>query len=123
MWTGAGLRVSLKTERGHIGAAYALQGSIKQGTVRRLQTGRQGFFVHREAVILTGDVYLFAVEVLYRMIRTVVTEFHLDGLGATGQSQQLMPQTNTERRNSLLGNFFDGFNRIITRLRITGAIG
>ena len=67
--------------------------------MRRLQVIGQRCLVNRETMILTRDCYVPGIQVLDRMVCTMMAELHLDRLRAAGQREQLMAQADTEYRN------------------------
>ena len=68
-----------------------------------------------ETVVLTRDHHAAAGEILHRVVRAVMTELHLHGAGATGESQTVnvrileraatpeYPARPSKKRNTLLG--------------------
>ena len=64
--------------------------------MRHFQRRRQVVFGHGEAVILRGDFDAARFQVLHRLIGAAVAELELEGLGAAGQRQQLVPQADAE---------------------------
>ena len=57
------------------------------------------------------------------MVGTVMAKFHLVGLCAAGQGQNLMAQANTKQGQTLVQKGLGGFNRIGARARVARAIG
>ena len=55
------------------------------------EKGAQG-----ESMVLAGDHDLTGLQILHRVIGTVMTEFHLDGVCSNRQPKKLNTQTNTE---------------------------
>ena len=117
------LRMPLKTERGFVGARKTLQAAIEQAHMRDAAIRGQGFRIHCKTVILAGDHYAARIQVLHRVVRAMMTEFHLDGCSTTRQPHQLMTQANAEQRHALIQQLADGRYRVIARLRIAGAVG
>ena len=113
----------LKTERLLVDALKPLAGAIKQRLVRHAQIGGQGFFVGCKAVILAGDINFFSREILHRMIRAVMTEFHFHGSAAGRECEQLMAETNAKNGNVVTDNFGNCGNRVVARLRIARTVG
>ena len=74
--------MALETKRWHVRSLKSLQTPIEQRAMSRPHVARQGFFVDGEAVILAGDEDATRIQILHRMIRAVVAEFHLDGFRA-----------------------------------------
>ena len=95
---GAGLRMTLKAERGPIAAVDTLQGPVEQGTVCSNERLWQRLLVHCKSMVLTADHYVTPYKVLYGMVSTMVAEFHLHRPRSTGQTQELMSQADTENR-------------------------
>ena len=87
MWSGAGFRVSLKSERRFSHDTDPLQRAIEERAVSRLEIARQTGFVNRETVVLAGDENPTGLEILDRMIGAMVTEFHLDRAGAASERE------------------------------------
>ena len=58
-------------------------------------------------MILTADHHLAGEMIKHRVIGTMVSEFHLHGFSATGQRQQLMPETNSEYRELFIQKSLD----------------
>src|SRR5450631_1784792 len=114
--------MSLKTERRSVRARDALERTVEQRAMRGPQVARQGGLVHRETMILTRYQDPPGVDLQHRMIRTVMPEFHFHGLGAAGQSQQLMTEADTEHGDVGLEELRNGGDGIVARLRITGSI-
>jgi hypothetical protein len=79
--------MALKTEGRPLGMCDALQRAVEQRAMRGAQGVRQSALVHRETVVLAGDQHVFGIQLLHRMIGTVMTKLHLQGLGAGRQSQ------------------------------------
>jgi hypothetical protein len=119
---GARLRVSLKAESGASTMANTLQRAVEQRTVRRLHLRRQGLLIDREAVILTADHDLTSRQHLHRMIGTMMTELHLHGPCAGGQTQQLMPQTDAEQRHVRGEQFANRDDGVVARLGSPGPL-
>src|SRR6185436_16315150 len=73
----AGLGVTLEAKRRSIRPGQPLEGTVEERNMRRPQGRRYGGGIDREAVVLTGHDDLPRVEILYRMVRAVVAELHL----------------------------------------------
>ena len=121
--SGAGFRVPLEPERGLPLDRNALQGAVKQRTMRRLDVLGQTRLFDGKAMILARDHYAPGRKILNRVIGTVVTEFHLLGARTGRECEQLVPQANAENGNLLLEEAFNRFDRVVAGLRITGPIG
>ena len=115
--------MTLEAEGVLVGALDALQGAIEQRLVDRTQVARQAAFVHSETVVLAGDHHHTAVEILYRVVGTVVAMTHFQGLGAGGQSQQLVAEADAEYRNIGFQNVLDRLDRVVARLGIARTVG
>ena len=113
----------LETEGWLVGEFQTLQTAVEQADVRGPHVGGECFFIHGETVVLAGDGNTSGGQVFDRMVGTVVTKFHLVGLCAAGQGQNLMAQTNTEGRNALLDDLFCGANGVIARTGIARPVG
>jgi hypothetical protein len=84
--------------------------------------GRQRLLVDRKAVVLAGDADAAAVQVLHRVVGTVVAELHLEGPGPRGQRQDLVPQADAEGRRAAGEQFAHGLDGVVAGLRVTGAV-
>src|SRR5262245_22418300 len=82
--------VSLKAERRAVGARKALEAAVEERDVGGLEVRRQRARIDRKTVVLAGDDYRARFKILHRMIRAVVPELHLEGLGARCESHQLV---------------------------------
>ena len=60
-------------------------------------------------VVLAGDVYPARLQIFDRLVGTAVTVFHLLGLAAHREREELMPQADT-KYGKFAGKFFDIFN-------------
>mmetsp|Transcript_53303 Transcript_53303/g.125259 ORF Transcript_53303/g.125259 Transcript_53303/m.125259 type:complete len:315 (-) Transcript_53303:5901-6845(-) len=123
MRAGAGFRVPLEAERRLVSAGDALQRAVEQADVSGAQVGRQRVGVHRETVVLAGDADAATVQVLDRMVGAVVAELHLEGLGARGQRQDLMPEADAKDRYAGLDQLGGRLDRVVAGLRVTRAVG
>src|SRR5262249_28245559 len=112
----------LDAEHRQPAVAHALQGSIVQIHVRRLQLGREGLRAYREAMILGRDLHFVRTLVEHRLISAAVAELQLEGLAAQRQAEQLMAQTDSEDR-LLADQAANGVDGVTERLRIAGAVG
>jgi hypothetical protein len=120
---GARLRVTLKAEGRAVPALDALQRAVEQGAVRDLQAIGQLPVGHGKAVVLAGDHYPPAAQVLHRVVGAVVAELHFHRSGAARQGQQLMAQADTEQGYARLEQFADRGDGVVTGLGIAGAVG
>src|SRR5687767_563437 len=82
---GARLRMPLEAKRRPIGPRQALQGTVEEGHVRRLQIRADGRGIDGKPVVLAGDHHLAALQVLDRMVRAMVAKLHLEGPRAGGE--------------------------------------
>src|SRR6266700_6947911 len=119
MRAGTGFGMSLKTERRSVRARDALQRTVEQRAMRGPQVGGQRGLVHRETMILTRDQDSAGVDLQYRVIGAVMSEFHFHALGAARQSEQLMTQADTEHGDVGLEKLRNGGDGIVARLGIT----
>jgi len=87
------------------------------------QVRRQRIGIDRKTVVLAGDEHLAGVEVLYRMVRTVMPELHLDRPRTRCERQQLVPETDPEGRNALLEEAANRADRIVAGLRVARPVG
>src|SRR5450830_183829 len=69
--------VALEAERRLIGTGKTLQRTIKQRYVGNAAIGWQGCSINGETVILRSNEDLLGVQILHRMVGTMVTELHL----------------------------------------------
>src|SRR6185369_1830906 len=53
-----------------------------------------------EVVVVSGDLNLAVLQLLYRMISAVVSELELVGLSAESETNQLVSETNAEKRHA-----------------------
>ena len=102
MRPGAGFRVPLETECRPVGERDALQGPIEQRAVRGLDVVGQSRLIDRETVILARDHDLAGLDILHRMIRSVVAKLHLFGFRPGSKRQELVTETNPEDGNALI---------------------
>src|SRR5690606_18127279 len=94
--TGAGFRMALKAKGRCIRKFEALQRTVKERLVGDSCIRRQRGRVDLEPVVLAGDENPTAIQLLNRMIGAVMTEFHLGGLRADSQSENLVSKANTK---------------------------
>src|SRR2546429_806159 len=75
-------------------------------------------------MVLAGDDYASRVEILDRMVRAVMAELHLHGLGARSEAHQLVSEADAEHRDDRgVEDFADRLDGVIARLRVAGAVG
>ena len=72
-------------------------------------------------MVLRRDLDRARFEILHRMIRPAMTELQLERLRAARQTEQLVPQADSENR-LLAQQAADGADRVFQRLRVAGAI-
>ena len=112
----------LHAEKRQRAVAHALVGVVVQIHVRDFDVARrQRIGVDAETVILRGDFDLAGQQIFYRMIRTVMAEFQLEGLAAQRQAAELVAQADAEDRHAAqqLANVFD---RVGDRLGIARTV-
>ena len=79
---GAGFGVVLHSKDRHVPMAKTFQRAIVEIDVRRLTPSpRQAVGINRKTMVLTGDLNLFCVQVLHRLIAATMTELQLERLG------------------------------------------
>ena len=103
--------------------ADSLNGLVKQGNMRNLQTVRQRALFHRIAMILAGDMDLLGVHIQHGMIGPTVSKGHFENRGPAGQSQNLVSQANAENGDVMCQKCFGGLNSLGTCTGISGTIG
>ena len=114
--------MALEAEGRRVGDADALQRTVKQRFVRDHDVLRQAGGVHFETVVLAGDHHAAGLEVLHRVVGTVMAEFHFAGFPTGGDAKNLMAETDAEHRQLGLDEFTRGGNGVGARLGITGAV-
>src|SRR5690606_34094571 len=77
---------------------------------------------HPETVVLAGNLTSVGNNVFNRMVNPPVTIEHLFGPDIIGQRQQLVPQTDTEKRLISFKDLLHRLYGIIHRSRVTGPI-
>ena len=70
-------RVALEAEDWLADQFESLQAAVEQGYVSYPRIPRQRVGIDREAVILAGDHDSSAIQILHRVICTMMAEFHL----------------------------------------------
>ena len=78
----------------------ALNGIIVKVKVTDTSIFWQTLLIHREAVILNGDLNFPRGEVLHRVISAAVSEFELVGLAAHHLAQDLVTKTDSKHGES-----------------------
>ena len=87
VWAGARFRMSLKPERGAVDEMQPLQRTIEQRSMRGLNVIGKTCLIDGEAMILAGNEHLSGRQYPNRMIRAMVTKFHLHGTSATSKCE------------------------------------
>ena len=120
---GRGLGVILDAEDRLVAMAETFQRLVVQVDVRELDfvlVERVG--VHREAVIVRGDLHFVRDLVQHRMIRAAMSELEFVGFAAQREAEDLMAQANSE--DGLLSDQFANLLRLKSqRLGIAGTVG
>src|SRR4051812_41351825 len=87
------LGVILHAEQWHVAMAQAFQRVVVQVDVRQFHLAlRQRVRINGKVMVVGGDLDLAALQLLYRMIPTMVAEFKLEGFSAKRQAGELMSQ-------------------------------
>src|SRR5580692_7688570 len=96
-----GLRVILHAEQRQVPVPQAFESRVVQVDVRQLNfTFRQRIRIDREVVVMRCDLDLTALQLLYRMIPTVVAKLQLESFSAKRNADELMSQANAKDRHS-----------------------
>ena len=74
-------------------------------------------------MVLGSDQHPAGVQVLDRVVRTVMAEFHLQGLCAGSQCYDLVPKADAEGRYAFLNQFLRCLDGVVTGFRVTWSIG
>src|SRR5262249_5446668 len=98
VWSGRCLRMKLHGENGQFPMPHAFNGVVIEVDVRGLEGIRHGAGINGETVVFCGDEYPLCLHIADRLIAPMMPEFQLHGLGATRQSEDLMPETNPHDR-------------------------
>ena len=77
--------MALKTKSRSVGSRYALDGPVEKGLVSTSQIRGETLFFNGEAMILTRDKNLSCLEVLNRVVRSVVPMDHFLSICPTSQ--------------------------------------
>src|SRR5579872_7399719 len=118
-----GLRVILHAEQRQISMAQPFQRLVVQVDVRQFNfILRQRIRIHREIMVVRRDLDLAGLQLLHRMVPTVMSELKLECFPTQRDAGELMSETYPKDRvpSQQSPNRID---RIGTRLRIAGAIG
>src|SRR5258706_8985597 len=120
--SGRGLRMILDAEHRLAAMPETFQRLIVQVDVRQLHfTLVQRIGVHREAVIVGGDLNLLRHVIQHGMIRAAVPELELVSLAAHREAKNLMAQADAED-GLFADEIADLLGLILQRLRIAGAV-
>ncbi len=90
--------MALEAESRRIGQAHALIGAVEQRAMGDDHISGQAGLIHRKAVVLAGDHHPAALQFLHRMVGTVMAELHLQSLATDRLTQNLVAQTDAEKR-------------------------
>ena len=74
-------------------------------------------------MVLGSDQHPAGVQVLDRVVRTVMAEFHLQGLCAGSQCHDLVPKADAECRYAFLNQFLRCLDGVVAGFRVTRSIG
>src|SRR5438105_1159423 len=120
------LGMVLDTEDRQVTMPQALDGAVIEVDMSHFQVSsacdRPPIALHSEAVILRGDKYAASLDFLHRMVPAPMTIGHLGGGPAEGQSEKLMAEADTERRDALGGQLTNDPGRVGHCVRIPGSI-
>ena len=114
--------MALEAEHRLVGPGKALQRAVEERHVRHAHVGRQRRGIDGEAVILARDQHLSGVAVEHRMIRAVMSEFHLERAATRREAQQLVTEADAEHRQAGRDDFADGRDGVVAGLRIARAV-
>src|SRR5439155_9279790 len=92
-------RVVLDREHPQVGRGDAFHRAVVEVDVGHLHLALERFRVHREAVVLRGEVDLVADYVADRMIRAAVPELELVGAAAHGEGEDLVAEADAHHRD------------------------
>src|SRR5262249_16886168 len=84
--------MELHGEDGQLTVPHTFDSAVVQVDMRRLESVRHGVWVDGEAVIFRRDQDTFGAQITDRLIAPMVPKFELEGLGAAGQREELMPE-------------------------------
>src|SRR5262245_16256529 len=114
----------LKAKRRPIGARQSLEGAVEERHMGRSQVTSNTRWVDGKTVVLAGDHHAPGVEVLYRMVRAVVAELHLERPRARGEPHELVAEANAEHRDAgRVQDLADRLDGVVARLRVAGPVG
>ncbi len=114
--------MSLEGERGYVGTRNALQRAIEERHMGAQQVRRQAVHVDRKTVVLAGDQHLSGLQILHRMVGTMVPELHFQRPRARGQRQQLVTETDAEDRHAPGKQLANRVDRVVAGLRVARTV-
>ena len=127
MRTRSGFGVVLNCKQRELSMTNSLDGSIIQIEVSDLEArGSRNLLTisnYREAMILGCDEHLVVAQIADRMISSPMAVRQLGGTAAVRQSDQLVPQADSECREPRAGQLADGTQSIAHGGRISRTIG
>src|SRR4051812_28631963 len=88
----------LETECRPVGPRHALEGTVEERDVRRPKVVLYRRGIDGEAMVQARDDHAAGVEILHRMVRAVVAEFHLQRLSPRCEAHELVAEANAENR-------------------------
>src|SRR3546814_441792 len=91
-----GFGVALKAEGGTIGELEALERPVEQRDVSDPRIVGKAVTINGEAMVLAGDEYAPAIEVLNRVVSAVMAGLHFDRATAQRDPQNLLPKTDAK---------------------------
>lgn len=97
--------MTLEAECALVGQLDTLKGAVEQRLVNGANIARQRGLINSKTVVLAGDHDHTGVQILNRMVCTVVAMAHFHGLGTGSQGQKLVTQADTEYRHFGLQHF------------------
>src|SRR5207249_2886798 len=122
--TGAGLGMVLDGDDGELAVAEALYGPVVEVHVGQLELrALEEGGIHREAVVLRGDLDVARLQVLHGIVRAAVAEPELEGLTPAGQAQDLVAEADAEERDPRIHDPARGLHGVPARLGIAGTVG
>src|SRR5580698_2508615 len=109
---GTRLGMSLEAERRAIAERDALQRSVEERAMCGAYAIRKGGLIDRETVVLARDEDASAIEVLDRMVRAVMAEFHFYAAAAGREPEDLVTQADAEDRQFGREQLSGGLDRV-----------
>src|SRR6185437_9405146 len=110
--TRARLGMVLHAEHGAAGAGEPLVAAVEQADMGHLDAGGQRLAVHREAMILAGDLDPPGGELLDRLVGAAMAAIELVGPPTQCQSEQLVTEADAEQRQIGIEHAPDRGNRV-----------